>query len=92
MTKYAIGSLVMTLAIMSFTTFAAAQRVDANGIHRRAQNSYERWRSYAFPAPPEGFNPLTATTPNYSPTVCQSGPIRRPMRGAMPFGNGRCWR
>ena len=32
MTKYAIGSLVITLAIMSFTTLAAAQRVDANAI------------------------------------------------------------
>jgi hypothetical protein len=62
MTKHAIGSFVMTLAIMSFTTLAVAQRVDANAILTAAPKiATSVGGVYAFPAPPKGFNPLTAS-------------------------------
>jgi len=61
MRKHAPGSWLFTLAIMSFTTLAVAQRVDVNAILTAAPKIATSVDGvYAFPAPPKGFNPLTA--------------------------------
>jgi hypothetical protein len=62
MTKHAIHSSVITLAIMSLTTLALAQHVDANAILTAAPKIATSVEGvYAFPALPKGFNPLTAS-------------------------------
>lgn len=62
MTKHAIESLIITLAILSSTTLAVAQRVDANAILTAAPKIATSVEGvYAFPAAPRGFNPFTAS-------------------------------
>jgi len=52
----------MTASVVSFTTLAVAQREDAHAILAAAPKINTSVQGvHAFPAPPSGFNPLTAT-------------------------------
>jgi hypothetical protein len=57
-----IAVTIATLLVVSLSTFAAAQREDAGAILAAAPKiSTSVQGVHAFPAPPNGFNPLTAT-------------------------------